>query len=138
MSRENKALISRWFEEVWNKGRSEAIEEMFAAEGIAHGLEDAQGNPIHGVEGFKEFHRNFRSAFPDFNVTIEDMIAEGDKVVARCRVRACHTGEGLGMAPSQKPIDITGITIARIEAGKIAEGWNNFDFMKLFQQIGAM
>jgi predicted ester cyclase len=69
---------------------------------------------------------------------VEDVIAEGDKVVARCTVRATHTGEGLGFTASLKPIEITGVSISRIENGKIVEGWNHFDFMTLFQQIGAL
>lgn len=87
MSEENKALVRRWFEEVWNKGRADAIDEMFAADGIAHGLADDSGSPLRGTDGFRVFHQKFRSAFPDLVVTVEDAIAEGDTVVARCRVR---------------------------------------------------
>ncbi len=65
------------------------------------------------------------------------MIAEGDKVAARCSVRDKHTGDHLGVAASNAPVEFTGITIARIKDGKIVEAWNNFDFMKMFQQIDA-
>ena len=65
MSEENKALVQRWFEEVWNKGRAEAVVEMFASDGIAHGLSDDAGSPLRGPEAFKEFHARFRGAFPD-------------------------------------------------------------------------
>src|SRR5258705_13218740 len=88
MSEANKALVQRWFEEVWNKGRAEAIEEMFAADGIAHGLGDTVLDP----GAYREFYTSFRGAFPDIVVTVEDMVAEGDKVAARCRVSAKHTG----------------------------------------------
>jgi steroid delta-isomerase-like uncharacterized protein len=134
----NKALVRRWFEEVWNKGRAEAIDEMFAADGIAHGLSDDAENPLRGPADFKPFHETFRGAFPDIEVIVEDMIAEGDKVAARCSVRGKHTGDHLGVAASNAPVDFTGVSIVRIKDGKIVEAWNNFDFMRMNQQIGVM
>ena len=138
MSEENRALIHRWFEEVWNKGRAEAIEEMFAEDGIAHGLADESGAPLRGPASFRAFHTNFRGAFPDIVVTVEDTVTEGDKVAARCSVRAVHAGDDLGFAATQRPMEITGITIVRIKDGKIVEAWNNFDFMSMFRQLGAL
>lgn len=132
----NKKLVERWFEEVWNKGRTEAIEEMFAAEGIAHGLSDDAENPLRGPQNFRTFHATFREAFPDLIVNVEDTIAEGDKVVARCSVRGKHMGNSLGIEATQSPVDFTGIAIVRIEDGKIVEAWNNFDFMKMYRQLG--
>src|SRR3981189_1508392 len=105
MSENNKALLNRGVDGGWNKGRADAVEEMFAAEGVAHGLSDDAGNPLRGPEGFKEFHAKFRSAFPDMVVTIEDMIAEGDKVAARCSVRGRHTGDSLGFAATYAPVE---------------------------------
>jgi len=138
MSDENKAFIRRWFEEVWNKGREEAIDEMFAEEGIANGLEDESGRPLRGATGFKPFFRKFREAFPEIEVVVEDVIAEGDKVAARCTVRGRHRGDTLGFAATEKPVEFTGMTIVRIRDGKIVEAWNNFDFMTMFQQLGAL
>src|SRR5688572_31227823 len=102
MSEENKELVRRWFEEVWNKGRADAIEEMFDANGIAHGLSDDPENPIKGPRDFKPFHTVFRDAFPNMIIVIEDMVAEGDKVAARCSVRARHEGELLGRTRSEE------------------------------------
>lgn len=136
MLEENKALIRRWFEEVWNRGRADAIDEMFAADGVAHGLAEESDSTLRGTAGFKVFHRGFRDAFPDIVVTVEDTVAEGDKVVARCRVRGNHTGDGLGFAATHNAVEITGIAIARVEGGKIVESWNNFDFLKLYRQLG--
>ena len=138
MSEENKALIRRWFEEVWNKGREEAIDEMFAEDGIAHGLADEVGNPLRGPAGFKPFFRKFRAAFPDIEVVVEDTITEGDKIAARCTVRGKHQSDSLGFAATQQPMEITGMTIVRVRDGKIVEAWNNFDFMSMFQQLGAL
>ena len=134
----NKALVRRWFDEVWTRGRAEAIDEMFAADGIAHGLSDEAGNPLRGPADFKPFHEIFRGAFPDIEVVVEDVIAEGDKVAARCSVRARHSGDHLGVAASNAPVDFTGMTIARVRDGKIIEAWNNFDFMRMNKQIGAI
>ena len=138
MSEDNKALVRRWFEEVWNKGREEAIEEMFAADGIAHGLDDGSSQPLRGADGFKPFFRQFREAFPEVNVVVEDAIAEGDKVAARCSVRGHHRGGTLGFAATDRPVEFTGMTIARVRDGKIVEAWNNFDFMTMYQQLGAL
>ena len=134
----NKALVQRWFDEVWNKGREEAIGEMFADDGVAHGLSEDVNHPITGPKQFIPFHHTFRGAFPDNQVEIEDMIAEGDKVAARCTVRGKHAGDHLGIAASQSQVDFTGMVIVRISEGKIVEAWNNFDFMRMNKQVGLL
>jgi len=136
MSEENKQLIRRWFAEVWNDGRADAIEEMFDENGIAHGLSDDPSQPITGPQEFRPFHTLFRDAFPNMEIVVEDMIAEGDKVAARCSVRAKHEGDFLGKEATQSPVEFTGMTIVRIANGKIVEAWNNFDFMRLHKQVG--
>lgn len=133
---ENKQLIRRWFEEVWNKGRAEAIDEMIADDCIVHGLDDATGNPVRGPAEYRAFYSQFREAFPNIVVTVEDTIAEGDLVAARCSVRAKHEGDSLGIAATKSPVEFTGMTIVRVKDGKLIEGWNNFDFMALYRQIG--
>jgi len=138
MSEENKAVVARWFEEVWNKGRAEAIREIFAEDGIAHGLSDDVDKPMRGPRDYEPFYQAFRGAFPDVVVTVEDMVAEGDKVAARCSVRGKHMGDHLGFAATQTPVDFTGITIVRIKNGKIVEAWNNFDFMRMQRQLGVL
>ena len=138
MSEENKQLVRRWFEEVWNNGRADAIDEMFDANGIAHGLSDDPSNPIKGPNEFRPFHTLFREAFPNMMIVIEDMVAEGDKVATRCSVRAKHEGEFLGRVATGSPVEFTGITIVRIDKGKIVEAWNNFDFMALHRQVGLL
>lgn len=133
---ENKQLIRRWFEEVWNKGRAEAIDEMIADDCVVHGLDDATGNPVRGPAEYRAFYAQFREAFPNIVVTVEDTIAEGDLVAARCSVRAKHEGDSLGIAATKSPVEFTGMTIVRVRDGKLIEGWNNFDFMALYRQIG--
>jgi steroid delta-isomerase-like uncharacterized protein len=137
-SAENKALIRRWFEEVWNKGRADAIPEMFASDGVAHGLSDDAAKPLRGPEGFLPFHGQFREAFPNIEVVVEDTIAEGDKVVARCAVRGKHVGDSLGFKATGTEVEFDGITIVRVKDGKFVEAWNNFDFMRMYKQLGAI
>jgi predicted ester cyclase len=121
---ENKALVRREQEELWNHaGNLGAAEELFV--------------PDH-VEAAKQEAADFREGFPDVVSTIEDLIAEGDKVVARWRCRATHRGEYMGIAPTGKEVEFTGISIYRIEAGKIAESWNVEDKLSLMRQIGAV
>ena len=134
---ENKALIRRWFEEVWNKGRAEAIAEMMSEECINHGLSET-GEPLHGASGFLPFHTQFREAFPNLRVVVEDAIAEGDRVVARCSVKATHTGDGFGLKATHKTTEFDGIGIGRVKDGKFVETWNNYDFMKMYKQLGVI
>src|SRR6185295_19931002 len=136
MSEENKALMHRWFEEVWNNGRVSAIDELFAEDGLAYGLADEQGGAIRGPLEFKTFHAKFRGAFPDINVSVEDILAEGDKLAARISVRGTHVGNDLGVAASQATVDFTGMVMVRIKDGKIVEAWNNIHVLTMNQQIG--
>ena len=138
MSEENKALIYRWFEEVWNQGNEKVIDELLAEDGVVHGLVDGSGQPVRGLKGFHEFHKQFRGAFPDLNISVDDVIAEGDRVVARCSVRGRHTGEHLGFEATNAPIQFEGIAIVRIKDGKIVEAWNQFDFLAMNKQLGVL
>ena len=138
MSQTSKDLFQRWFTEVWNKARPEAIDEMLTADAAIHGLDDPGGTPISTPELFREFHKQFCGAFPGIVVTVEDMVAEGDKVAGRCSVRAKHSGDHLGIAATNADVAITGMAFIRVQDGKIAEAWNNFDFLKLNRQLGIL
>jgi predicted ester cyclase len=121
---ENKTLVRREQEELWNHtGDLHAAEELFAAD---------------QAEAAKHQAAHFRRGFPDVISTIEDIIAEGDKVVARWRSRATHRGEYMGTAASGKEVQFTGISIYRIEGGKIAQSWSVEDEYGLMAQIGAV
>ena|SRR4051794_11221808 len=132
------AFIHRWFEEVWNKKSEEAVDEMMAEDGVGYGLNDPEGNQIVGPEGFKKLQRAFTSAYPDMRITVEDTVVEGDKIAARCRVTGVHAGEGIGVAPTNQPVEFTGMVIVRVKDGKIVEAWNEFDFMTMYKQVGAL
>ena len=138
MAQEYETFLHRWFEEVWNKRNENAIDEMFAEDGIAHGLKTSEGETIRGTEKFKNLYRAFIAAYPDMRITVEDTVTEGDKIAARCTLSATHTGEGIGIVASNQPVEFTGMTIVRIKNGKIVEAWNEFDFMKMYSQVGAL
>ena len=121
---EHKTLVRREQEELWNHtGDLDAAEELFAAD---------------QAEAAKQEAADFRQGFPDVISTIEDLIAEGDKVVARWRSRATHQGEYMGIAPSGKEVQFMGISVYRMEEGKIAESWTVEDQYGLMRQIGAI
>ena len=138
MPSDHETFIHRWFDEVWNNKNEAAIDEMFAEDGIANGLNDAAGNPLRGPEGFKTLHRSFISAYPDLKITVLDTVVDGDKIAARCKVSGTHNGDGIGVAATGQPIEFTGMTIVHIKDGKIVEAWNEFDFMKMYSQVGAL
>ncbi len=137
MSEANKALIHRWFEEVWNRGREETIDELLAPTVIAHGLGDTDVD-LHGPAQFKPFVENLRRSFPDIHISIEDTIAEGDKVVVRVRLEGTHRGSELGVPPTGRRVRVAGIVLVRISDGRIIEGWNSWDQLGLLRQIGAL
>jgi steroid delta-isomerase-like uncharacterized protein len=138
MSDPKADLVRRWFEEVWNKGRESAIDEMCAPDGIIHGLTDNPANPLRGPEAFKPFYRNFHAAFPDIRITVLETICEGDKVAALCRAAGTHKGHTLGFAATQKSMAFEGMVLVRVKNNQIAEGWNFWDFMGLYQRLGAL
>ena len=121
---ENKALVRREQEELWNHtGNLDAAAELFAAE---------------QAEAARQEAADFRRGFPDVVSTIKDLIAEGDKVVARWTSHATHQGEYMGIPPTGKEVEFTGISLYRVEGGKIAESWDVEDGLGLMRQLGAI
>jgi len=137
VSAENKNLMLRWFEEVWNQRKKQSIWEMFSPNGIAHGL-GGDATAIRGPEGFAAFHESFVGGFPNLKVSIEDVIAEGDRVAVRWRASGTLSGTGLGLAPTNRQMSVTGMSFVRIKDGLIVEAWNNFDVLGMHQQVGTL
>ncbi len=133
----NKALIKRWFDEVWNNGRVDLIDEFRASDAVAAGLEEGTTHS-HGKGPFEALYGNLRAAFPDLRLSIEDLIAEGDSVAIRLTATGTHTGNAFGVRPTGKSVAFSGIIMARIVGGKIAQAWNSLDQMALLRQIGAL
>lgn len=134
MSAENKALIRRWFDEVWSNGNASAIDEMMASNVIVRGL----GSDLHGPAAFKQFHVMYRTAFPDVRLHVDEVVAEGDLVAARWSGSGTHRGDSLGFMSTGRTAQFAGMTIARIQGGKIVEGWNNFDQLGMLMQLGVV
>lgn len=134
-AKENIALMRRWFQEVWNEGKIETVEELFSPDGVATGHFGAQSQ-VRGPKEFIPFVERIRGAFPDIKLTIEDVFGARDKVVIRWSASMTHTGEGFG-PPTNKPVRLTGISIVRIVKGQLVEGWDNWDQLGMLEQIGA-
>jgi steroid delta-isomerase-like uncharacterized protein len=133
MSSHPEAVIRAWFDEVWNQRREDSIDRIFAADAVAEGL---PGGPMRGPAAFRPIFNAFTGAFPDIHIDVEQAITEGAVVAARCRVTGTHTGEGLGVAATGRPIDFQGMLLATIVDGQIRSGWNCFDFLTMYQQLG--
>ncbi len=134
MPKRTDTILHEWFEQVWNQGRLDAIDRLATPDCIAHGL--VGDKPAHGPDALRGFVQQFRSAFPDIRITIEHALSDGDMMAARCLVTATHTGSGLELAATGKPVTVTGMCMVRVKDGRIAEGWNNFDFLSLYRQLG--
>jgi predicted ester cyclase len=135
MSEENKALVRRWFAEL-DKGNDQIVDELVAIDYIDHNPPLPDMAP--GREGVKQANALLRAAFPDARHTIEDQIAEGDKVVTRITARATFQGAILGIPPNGMLITIEGISIHRIAGGQFVEHWAVGDNLSLYQQLGAI
>jgi steroid delta-isomerase-like uncharacterized protein len=136
MSEQNKAVVRRTFEEVWNKGNLQIADELFSANYIHH--DPSTPDLGRGADSEKKRASLYRNAFPDLRLTVEDLIADGEKVVARWSCHGTHKGELGGIAPTGKQFTISGVTIARFEHGKMVEGWINWDSLGLMQQLGVV
>jgi len=131
---ENKAIVLRIFEEAFNRGNMAVIDEVVATHAVYH-LPDED---IRGPEGFHQMVAGMRTAFPDFHVTPEEVVAEGDIVVVRFTDRGTHQGDGIGVPPTGKHVMWSGFDMARIADGKIIEGWGMIDVMGLMHQLGVI
>jgi predicted ester cyclase len=135
MSEENKAVVRREMEELFNQGGNiDAADEIIHPDYVSY---EPTSGEVRGIEGAKQFAATYRQAFPDLQNTTEDMVAEGDKVVVRFGARGTHQGETEAFgSPTGKRMDMTGITIKRLSDGKIVEAWTNFDALGMMQQLG--
>jgi steroid delta-isomerase-like uncharacterized protein len=131
----NKALVLATIDEGWNTQRLPIFDELFAAHLVDHSV--PPGLP-QTREGTKQVATLYWSAFPDLHLTIEDQIAEGDKVVTRWTARGTHTGQLMGVPPTGKPMVVTGIRIDRLLGGKIVETWAEIDQLGMLQELGAI
>jgi steroid delta-isomerase-like uncharacterized protein len=132
---ESKALVRREYEQGVNKKDFDVRDGALASNYLGHfpGVP-----PIKGIEAFKQFTSGFFTAFPDLQTTIEDLIAEGDKVAVRQTWRGTHTGNFLGIPPTGKQVAFTSTEVYRVAGGRLAEEWVELDMLGLLQQLGAI
>ena len=133
---ENKAISRRADEELFDRGNLEVADELFAPNFVHH--DPVSGEDWRGPESVKQYAAMMRAAFPDLYYTVEDQIAEGDKVATRYRAGGTHQGELLGIPPTGNLVEITGISITRVDGGKIEEIWENYDALGMMQQLGVI
>src|SRR6266446_10960048 len=134
MSENNKAVVRRLIEEVWNKGNLSLVDELFAPNYEHH--DPSSPDFGRGPESEKKRATLYRSAFPDLRLTIEDVISEDDTVMTRWSCQGTHKGDLNGIAPTGKHFTISGISIVRFTNGKMIEGWPNWDALGMMQQLG--
>lgn len=130
----NKDVYRKYIEEVFNRGKTELIPELLADNYIFH---DAPPGAPNGSVSVKQTVEMFHKAFPDLKITLDEVIGEGDLVVARATTRGTHQGPLFGMQGTGKKVAMTGLTMVRVRDGKIQESWVRNDVMGLMAQIGA-
>ena len=123
-----QTLVYKWLDEVWNKGNIDIAESLMHDDAIRHGL-DAIDAEEPGPNGFRTFYANFKKKFTNINIQMEDAIKEDGIEAVRCTVQALHI-------PTNRNVNFTGICWVKCEDGKIKEGWNSFDFLTMYQQMG--
>ncbi|MGR9105467.1 MAG: ester cyclase [Gammaproteobacteria bacterium] len=133
MSEQNKHIVRRALEEIWQQGHVASIEAFYAKDFFNHTLASDQE---HSLEMEKQIITRFREAFPDFRVIIDDLLADGDKVIVRGNWQGTHEGEFMGAAATGKKITVSEIAIFRLANGKIAELWANTDQLNFLHQLG--
>ena len=131
---DNKAIVRRAYDAI-NQNDLDALDEMVDSDITDHDPAPGQGP---GLEGVKQYFSSLHTAFPDVHMDVEDMIAEGEKVVARVSVSGTHQGEFLGIVPTGNQVAIKGIDILRIVDGKVVEHWGKFDDLGMLQQLGVV
>jgi len=131
---ENKNIVRR-YQEIYNKNELDRLTEVLSEDLLTPNI--MPGIPP-GLEGAKAAHRIMLAGFPDYQTIIEDMVAEGDRVAARIKMIGTHTGDFMGIPPTEKRISFTGIYMVRIANGKIVEHWGEEDSVSLLQQLGVL
>ena len=135
MSEANKAVVRRYFEEVWNAKNISLIDDLAAATYVDH---DPHNPDVRGPQGLRQLTAKYQSAFPDLHFTIDEQLAEGDLVATRLTWKGTHKGTLEGIAPTGKPVSGTAMLITRISDQKMQEDWVNWDALSLMQQLGVV
>jgi steroid delta-isomerase-like uncharacterized protein len=135
---QNKALARRELQELWSEGNLAVADEIFAPNFVSHQHSRPDEQDVRGVAAYKAFVRQIHEAFPELHYVLEDQIAEADKVMTRNVATGTHKGWLMGIEPTNKRAQWAGISIDRIEQGKIVENWVSWDMMGMLQQLGVV
>ena len=136
MSEQNKATMRRIYEEVWNQGKFEVLDDVVSPDYVGH-LPTPPSAPS-GREGLRWLIQMYRTAFPDIHVQIDDQFAEEEKVLTRITIQGTHQGQFMGMAPTNKKITVGALVVTRFKNGQNVEGWAQLDRLGLMQQLGVV
>jgi predicted ester cyclase len=136
MPHDLRQLSRDWFDHVWNNRDDAAIRRLASSSVRCEGLGE-DGMPTVGLDQFLRFRRQILDAFPDFAGTVEDVLVDGDKTAVRCSFSGTHTGPGIGMPPTGRPMKATAIVMFRWQNGQIVEAWNEFDAAGMMRQLQA-
>jgi steroid delta-isomerase-like uncharacterized protein len=132
---DNKALAQRWFAEVMNEGNEDTLDEIASPNFVDH-------DPLPGTsadrDGLHDFIKQVRSAFPDLEANIDDMLAEGDQIAVRSTFRGTHEGDFMGIPATGKKVEVANYDFVRIENGQAVEHWGTIDSAALMEQLGAV
>jgi steroid delta-isomerase-like uncharacterized protein len=132
----NKAVVRRWIEQGWNAGDLSLIDELYAPDVVQH--DPGTPMPVTSSEALKMYVGGLLAGFPDIHFAIDDLVAEGDKVLWRFTAQATHTGTLMNIPPTGKRATVTGMALFRLAEDKIAEVWVNFDTLGMLQAIGVI
>lgn len=132
MSERNKALARAIADQVWSRGNYDLVDELIAEDYVGHPSE------VRGTEGYKQFFADLRRAFPDVHFTVDDTIAEGNRVVVRWTCRGTHRGEYEGIPPTGRRAEFTGVDALSFVDGKATECWGQVDMLGLLTQLGVI
>jgi predicted ester cyclase len=125
---QNKALMLRWYDQLWNNGNEAIIDELMHPQCRAFGL---GAEPVIGTEAFKQFYRSFADAYQDIHIKIDKNLTDGNYVISLCSITAVHRKTG-------KRVDFSGTSVSQVENGKVTSAWNHFDFLTMYLQVGAI
>jgi len=130
----NKDIVRRLGVEPW-EGNLDVIDELVAPDYVGH---DPAQPDLHGPDGVKGFITSYLAGFPDGRITIEEQLAEGDLVATRWTGRGTHQGELMGIPATGKQVTVSGLTLSRLQNGKVVEEWSNWDTLGMLQQLGVV
>lgn len=133
---ENATLIRRFYDEIFNRGNLAAADDLVAPSFVDHIPSPMPGQPTRGPEAVRWFASMYRSAFPDLQVSIDDLMTVDDRVITRVMWRGTQTGQLLGADPTGKQVRVSGIDIARVSRGRLIEHWGELDVLGMLSQLG--